>query len=162
MRAKVSLQRVRGLALLPAEPSADNPQILFQPMTDNGALSCTVAKGQGDFLQPCRSFSIIPLLEKMSEMWLKIVRLFHKLLPLLHKSHLFRAWHTKEREEKAEHHHHRRSQSTAMFWRLQSCIKWEYMFTPQMKPFSLYDFLMDQSVVCLTMAKTRNHLRASE
>lgn len=45
----MSLQRVRGLVLLPAEPSADNPQILLQPMTDNGALSCTVTKGQGDF-----------------------------------------------------------------------------------------------------------------
>lgn len=74
MRAKVSLQRVRRVALLPAEPSDDNPHILLQPMTDNGALSCTVAKGQGDFLWPCRAFSIIPLHERMSEMWLKIVR----------------------------------------------------------------------------------------
>lgn len=74
MRAKVSLQRVRRLAALPAEPSDDNPHILLQPMTDNGALSCTVAKGQGDFPWPCRGFFIILLLEKMSEMWLKIVR----------------------------------------------------------------------------------------
>lgn len=101
MRAKVSLQRVRGLVLLPAESSSDNPQILFQPMTDNGALSCTAATGQGGiFLRHWRGFSIIPLLEKMSEMWLKIVTLSHKLLPLLHKSHLFRARHTKEVEKK--------------------------------------------------------------
>lgn len=90
-RPKVSLQGLRGLALLPAEPSDDNPQILFQAMTDNGALSCTAATGQGGiFLQPCRGFSIIPRIEKMSEIWLKIVTLSHKLLPLLHKGQLFK------------------------------------------------------------------------
>lgn len=100
-RPKVSLQGLRGLALLPAEPSDDNPQILFQAMTDNGALSCTAATGQGGiFLQPCRGFSIIPRIEKMSEMWLKIVTLSHKLLPLLHKGQLFRAQHSKKEREK--------------------------------------------------------------
>lgn len=92
-RAKVSIQRVRRLAILPAEPSDDNPHILLQPKTDNGALSCTVANGLSMALQRLL-YNPVP----WKDVWNvteNSPRLSPKLWPLLHKSHPFRARHTK-------------------------------------------------------------------
>lgn len=162
-RPKVSLQGLRGLALLPAEPSSDNPQILFQAMTDNGALSCTAATGQGGIF-----FTALQKLLHNPAPWKDVWNVtenrhtLSQTFAIVTQGSTFQGTTLKRTREKAEYYRHRHSQSTATSWRLQSCIKWEYMFTPQMKPFSLYDFLMDQSVVFLTMAKTRNHLWATE
>lgn len=118
-RPNVSLQGLRELALLPAEPSADNPQILFQAMTDNGALSCTAATGQGGIF-----FTALQKLLHNPAPWKHVWNvtenrhILSQTFAIVTQGSTFQGITLKRTREKAEHHRHCHSQSTATTWRL--------------------------------------------